>query len=170
MPVELDNPFWQFSLKVYAAPGVASECLALQDELGVDVNVILFAAWAGLFGISIRADDLIRIRDVAGSWTHDVVKPLRQVRRYLKPLCAGDTLGQELRKRVADAELSAEQIEQARLFSISSTLGAAASPSGIVTAQANVAIILASYGRSSDVVSPLRHFWDACAAVGQPQR
>ena len=41
----LDNAFWKFSLAVYATPGVAGECLAVQESLGVDVNVLLFCAW-----------------------------------------------------------------------------------------------------------------------------
>ena len=50
MPVEdpaLANPFWTFSLAVYAEPGVQAECLDLQDQDGIDVNMLLFCAWLG---------------------------------------------------------------------------------------------------------------------------
>lgn len=45
--LNLENRFWRFSLAVYAAPGVADECLALQERCGIDVNILLFCAWVG---------------------------------------------------------------------------------------------------------------------------
>ena len=39
------RPLWDFSLEVYGRPKVAETCLRLQDEFGVDVPVLLFAAW-----------------------------------------------------------------------------------------------------------------------------
>ncbi|MGN6460802.1 MAG: TIGR02444 family protein [Pseudolabrys sp.] len=169
-PLELDNPFWRFSLTVYAAPGVAPECLALQDQLGLDVNVILFAAWLGLRGTSIKQGDLARIADVIAPWSSDVVKPLRQVRQHLKPLSDSDAAVQNLRKRIADAELFSEQIEQAQLYAIAGSLGVAISTPGAATAQANVAVILSAAG-STDASFPLTELWAACAAyaLSSPQ-
>ena len=40
----LDNPFWQFSLDAYQRDGVQPACLSLQDDWGLDVNVLLYAA------------------------------------------------------------------------------------------------------------------------------
>jgi len=37
-----ESPFWRFSLRFYSRPGVAAACLALQDEAGADVNLMLF--------------------------------------------------------------------------------------------------------------------------------
>ena len=37
-----DNPFWNYSLALYARAEVAKTCLALQDRLGLDVNLLLF--------------------------------------------------------------------------------------------------------------------------------
>lgn len=45
--LQRENEFWQFSLAVYAAPGVEAECLALQEALGIDVNLLLFFVWLG---------------------------------------------------------------------------------------------------------------------------
>ena len=39
--------FWRFSLALYARPGVAEALIALQDRAGRDVNLMLFALWAG---------------------------------------------------------------------------------------------------------------------------
>ena len=121
MPLELDNPFWQFSLRVYGAPGVSEECLELQDKLGIDVNVMLYAVWLGAVrGIALKDDDLARIENVVAVWSANVVQPLRKVRRAMKAMPdIADPQIQALRKRVAETELFSEQIEQALLFQLS---------------------------------------------------
>ena len=40
------SPFWRFSLGFYRRAGVADACIALQDEAGVDVNLLLFLLWS----------------------------------------------------------------------------------------------------------------------------
>lgn len=163
-PLDIDNPFWRFSLRVYAAPGVAPECLQLQERLGLDVNVVLFAAWLGLArGITLRDADLERIAAAIAGWSGDVVKPLRSVRKALKPLAEGpDSAITALRKRVADAELVAEQIEQAQLHALAGTLGVPATP-GLKAARANIAALLAACD-TGDAAFPLPGFWSACEA------
>ena len=37
---------WAFALKIYAQPGIAEACLRLQAEAGVDVMMLLTAAFA----------------------------------------------------------------------------------------------------------------------------
>ena len=39
------SPFWRFSLRFYRQPRVADACIALQEEAGVDVNLLLFLLW-----------------------------------------------------------------------------------------------------------------------------
>ena len=34
------SPFWRFSLRFYRQPKVADACIALQEEAGVDVNLL----------------------------------------------------------------------------------------------------------------------------------
>ena len=38
---------WDFAVRLYAEPGVGEACLALQDRFGVDVPLLLWAAWLG---------------------------------------------------------------------------------------------------------------------------
>jgi uncharacterized protein (TIGR02444 family) len=111
-----DNEFWQFSLALYAQPNVREQCLALQEECGIDVNVLLFCGWLGWSKrVRLEADDLQRIEGVVADWHRCAVKPLRSVRQYLKGLDAGGAGG--LRERVKADELEAERVEQALLFS-----------------------------------------------------
>ncbi|MFN3348947.1 TIGR02444 family protein [Pseudorhodoplanes sp.] len=146
--LETDNPFWRFSLRVYAEPGVAEECLAAQDNLGVDVNVLLFAAWLGTErGIALDRTGLARVEAAVAGWADDIVTPLRAVRRRLKQMPEiEEPQVQALRKRIAQIELSAEQIEQALLYRLSDEFGCA---SGSVAATGkNVAVVVAA--RSAD--------------------
>jgi len=113
--LELENGFWRFSLAVYAAPGVAEECLALQDEFGADINLLLFCAWAGTKRAGVLGDaDIAGAEAAVVNWRNDVVRPLRAVRRTLKRI-EGDDSG--LRSKVKTVELAAEQVEQAMLYS-----------------------------------------------------
>jgi len=102
---------------VYAAPGVAEECLALQRALSIDVNMLLFCAWLGAAKhMALDATDLTVIADTVGPWHHTAVRPLRAVRESIKalPEMTHDEV-QALRKQVSVSELRAEQIEQALL-------------------------------------------------------
>jgi uncharacterized protein (TIGR02444 family) len=115
----LENPFWRFSLAVYAASGVQDECLALQRERGIDVNILLFCAWlAASRQIILRAADLDVIFSAAAAWHDSVIRPLRAARQWMKtaPEFANEEI-QDLRQQIKALELRAEQLEQALLFS-----------------------------------------------------
>jgi uncharacterized protein (TIGR02444 family) len=114
----LDNPFWQFSLRVYASPQVAAECLGLQRELSIDVNVLLFCCWiAATRRVGLSADDIRSIESVTRDWQTLAVLPLRGIRDTLKqrPEMQHQEV-QAFRRQILAAELKAEQIEQALLF------------------------------------------------------
>lgn len=116
--LDCDNPFWKFSLAVYAAPGVASECLALQRELNIDVNILLYVAWLGSAHKLKLTDENLTVVDAnVRHWRDTVVRPLRAIRQHIKALPAmADDAVNDLRSDIARAELRAEQIEQAMLF------------------------------------------------------
>jgi uncharacterized protein (TIGR02444 family) len=168
-PLELDNPFWQFSLRVYSAPGVSAECLELQEKLELDVNVVLFAAWLGAAqGIVLEAADLDRINEAVATWSADVVRPLRAVRQRLKlaPEMAHDDV-RTLRKRVADTELFAEQIEQALLYRHAASLRKSQQGAGNVAVRANMTAVLRARGKDLDAF-PLSKLVAASALNGRP--
>lgn len=78
---DLPATLWEYALVVYNRDDVAAACLAAQDGHGLDVNLLLFAAWLarrerGLDEAAVRqADDLSR------AWREEVVRPLRCRRR-----------------------------------------------------------------------------------------
>lgn len=107
-----EDSLWQFSLATYARPGVADACLDLQDRFGADVNLLLFALWAGaVCGVRLGHAELDRLKAEAAAWHHPVVVPLRAVRRHLKGVPGAETL----RESIKAAELESERLEQIRL-------------------------------------------------------
>lgn len=112
-----DANLWDFAVRLYGMPGVADACLSLQGECGVDVPVLLFAAWLADRSIPLSAPEMQRIAAVVADWHREVVVPLRTVRRRLKsgPRPAPDQKTENLRNTIKGAELSAERIELAVL-------------------------------------------------------
>ncbi|UYN97219.1 MAG: TIGR02444 family protein [Enhydrobacter sp.] len=118
----LPHPFWNFSLEIYGADGVAEACLDLQDRRGCDVNILLFCCWLGASGRpTLTADRLRAILKASDAWQAEIVRPLRAVRRLLKDRPWNEALPETVeatRRRVADAELAAEHAEQLKLASL----------------------------------------------------
>lgn len=147
----LDSPFWAFSLKVYGAEGVAAECLALQERLGLDVNLLLFAAYMGAVeGVTLDAHDIAAAAGAVSAWHHDMVRALRGVRRALKPLSldAHNPMRAEavgLRTQVKAAELEAEKIEQAMLWQWRTQLAGRGRSDPPMALAANINAVLAHY-------------------------
>ncbi len=115
----MNQSFWDFSLALYGAAGVQEECLRLQDDHGLDVNLILLCAFLGArHGVRLCADDLVAARLAVRPWQEDIVRPLRAARRSLKAVGASPEAAEaaaQLRARVKDAELEAERGEHAIL-------------------------------------------------------
>jgi uncharacterized protein (TIGR02444 family) len=121
--IQLENPFWTFSLDVYARPGVAQECLDLQARDGIDVNALLFCAWAGAVrGVMLGEAQVTKLAARVDAWQQRVVLPLRSSRQALKAMLDLGDVVTALRKDVAAAELRAEQVEQAMLFEAAAAL------------------------------------------------
>jgi uncharacterized protein (TIGR02444 family) len=139
-----ESPFWRFSLRFYSRPGVAAACLALQDEAGADVNLMLFLLFLGEHKRQVTRDDIARLDGTVREWRDGVVKPLRALRRVLKtgigeiPIAVSETF----RGQIKRLELESEQIEQHVLEACEpASLGVSASLRDR-TAEAN----LAAYG------------------------
>ena len=116
----MGSPFWNFSLAVYGVSAVQDECLDLQDQFGLDVNLVLLCAFLGaVHGVALTSEDIASARRKAGPWHEDIVKTLRVARRRLKTIELKDAeaakAAAQLRSQVKAAELESERIEQAML-------------------------------------------------------
>jgi uncharacterized protein (TIGR02444 family) len=110
--------FWTFSVAVYGKPGVEAACLALQDGLGLDANILLLCCWGAAAGApALGGRSLGAAFDAVRPWRERAVTPLRDIRRDLKRPVSGiaDAQREALRRRVAELELEAERTAQAVL-------------------------------------------------------
>lgn len=110
----MGEAFWRFSLVFYSRAGVADALLRLQDRDGCDINLMLFALWCGAV-LRRRLDraDLAAAEAATQPLRHQIVTPLRDLRRQLKHVIASDV--QDLRLQIATLELAAERRVQHRL-------------------------------------------------------
>lgn len=163
--------FWEFSLQVYARPGVAPACLRLQDRDGLDVNLALFAVWAGGARGRLTELALARAVELSAHWRDGVVGPLRAARRTLKaPEVPVEVAGAAtLRTRVKAAELAAEKLQQHMLAPLAED---ATPPPGRAAAEANLAAYIAAAGLTAASAQAAQTAADAVtlldAAFGAP--
>jgi uncharacterized protein (TIGR02444 family) len=128
----------QFARELYRSPGVADACLELQSRHELDVNIVLFAAFAGAVKREVLTDtDLGLVHDRVDAWHQEVVRPLRAVRQRLRsgPPPAPDETTAALRRKLAQLEIEAEMIELRQL----GTLSGQARPAGEATSAVDCA-------------------------------
>jgi uncharacterized protein (TIGR02444 family) len=142
------SPFWDFSLRLYARPGVADACLRLQERRGIDVNLLFYGLWLGMEGERLSRSDIVAAMTRVRTLHEQVVKPLRTARTALKRMIDGDpalspAIG-ALRTAIKKSELDAEHLEQVMLGAVLPRR-ATGSPS-VALARANAAVYLAAIG------------------------
>ena len=106
--------FWDFSLTFYGDDAVQAACLAAQDQLGADVNVLLYLLWRGGRGEAFDAAGVAAVDAAVAPWRRTVVAPLRDIRRVLKgaELLPDREAQESLRNRIKKVELESERAEQ----------------------------------------------------------
>lgn len=109
---ETQQPLWVFSIELYQRKGVAAALLALQDNCGADVNVLLALSWLASQKMLVSSELLEEFERVSADWRHNCLQPLRVLRRYLKLQVSSDTIYQATKA----LELEAERWQQDRLY------------------------------------------------------
>ena len=143
------NPFWTFSLGYYRGAGVSEACLELQDNSGVDVNVVLFLLWQASQRKSVPADQVKALADKVRPWQIEVIGPIRALRRKLKtdaPLL--DKGPAELfRTRIKAIELESERLQQEAMAAMAASLKSDTASSPAEAARASIAAYQGVIGR-----------------------
>ena len=156
------NSFWDYSLAVYRRPGVSEACLRLQDDAGVDVNLLLYVCW--LATVRDAALDEAGVRDAIAlteGWRDRVVRPLRDVRRWMKGGAEGMPAEsvEALRSEVKKIELKSERLQQDMLFAMAGPAKAATDEAAARRrADANIGTYLSVIGAPrTEQISHARH-------------
>lgn len=152
--------FWDFSVALYASDGVANACLNLQNRYSVDVNLLLFCYWHGLYHGDISEASLRQAITESEVWRTQVIQPLRDVRIWMKDkqslFALGDPLEFEtLRSRIKFDELAGEKYQQELLEQICLTHSSSApEDKGLPAGIRNVEKLLADMGvQKNDLIA-----------------
>jgi uncharacterized protein (TIGR02444 family) len=163
------SPFWRFSLRFYRQPAVADACIALQEEAGVDVNLLLFLLWHATHKRALATAEVAELEQRIATWRDTTVVPLRALRRALKspPVLVAPATAELFRTRIKAAELEAERLQQEAMYELarSALLGHDA-PSLADAARANVA----AYAAMRGVAFPVTATETLLAALSGPER
>jgi len=119
--------FWNFAVRTYRCEGIPKACIALQDERGADVNVLLFCCWMGATRGEFEIETLDKVLEFSRAWADRVVRPLRSVRTWMKiEGCSDPAVPAEscmkLRERIKKVELQAEQLQENVMQSLVDTI------------------------------------------------
>jgi uncharacterized protein (TIGR02444 family) len=115
-----ESPFWRFSLRFYRQPAVADACIRLQEDAGVDVNLLLFLLWHATHKRALSAAEVAELEQRIGAWRNMTVIPLRGVRRALKspPALVAPATAELFRTRIKAVELEAERLQQEAMYEL----------------------------------------------------
>lgn len=125
------SALWQFSLALYAAPGVSHACIQLQDHWQANINLILWLVWLEQRNQPVDSDLIVQAEAAIAPWSEQTLQPLRALRRLIGSQRANHTseannsneaIKEDLYQQLKAAELLAEKIEQRTLVQLSSEL------------------------------------------------
>jgi uncharacterized protein (TIGR02444 family) len=137
---------WSYVETAYAREGVAEACLELQDRAGVDVIVLLHALRLyDVYGLAMDLRSFNEANALVAEWRNEVIIPLREMRRRLKPGLSNvpaELLG-AIRTAIKAAEHDAEFTELCML--VESTSLGSLKPSKLVNLGTLIATALRSY-------------------------
>ncbi|MGS2718482.1 TIGR02444 family protein [Eionea flava] len=111
---------WTFACKLYSEPSVKSACLALQDQYGVNVPLLLTACWVSKHNIVLSPEVAEHLYSRAAQWESGCIEPLRRLRRDMKMVHTNNlddgsgnshecSQWSHVREQVKNVELAAEK-------------------------------------------------------------
>lgn len=114
----LDNPFWHFSCTLYAEPAIQKACLRLQEQRGLNVNLLLYCFWLGFAVNPLSQEEFLQACEQVRQWQNEITNPLRALRKQVKMLnCDNNTIWlTDFYKQLLHQELCSEAVQQYQLY------------------------------------------------------
>jgi len=144
-----ETPFWRFSLHFYRQAGVAEACITLQDECGVDVNLLLFLLWLAAGRRQLSAVNIKDLDAAVRDWRRLTIVPIRDVRRKLKGAATLVEANKQeaFRTKIKAIELESERLQQEAMAALAAGLKSDAAASAEAAARASIASYQSVIGR-----------------------
>ena len=79
-----ENPFWQFTIKLWQHIEIRQILLELQDSRGLNINLLLLMLWLAKHNILVSEEQLLLLRAITEPLDDEILQPLRQLRKALK--------------------------------------------------------------------------------------
>ncbi|MDO6566862.1 TIGR02444 family protein [Alteromonas sp. 1_MG-2023] len=144
--------FWQYTGSRYSKGDIAPLAILLQDQHGVNVNVLLFVCWCIEHGFIINLPQLKTVID-ATETSEVMLKQHRQARKRAKPDEKNDADYEHALakyKQLKDDELILEKAQQVVIVDTVGSLNVASMPAGASDMSgvfnASVAALINAYG------------------------
>ncbi|GAB1260912.1 TIGR02444 family protein [Aurantivibrio plasticivorans] len=113
----LENPLWDYVTTLYGNKRLQGLLLEWQDNVGVNINVVLFMLWLAEQRKVMDEGQIDVIESAIESLHHSFVLPLRALRRRAAAHCDSATSPWLMsKKKILDAEIQAEQMVIATLY------------------------------------------------------
>lgn len=151
----MPDSLWEFASTTYQRPGVAAACLALQDAVDADINMLLAAAWLGTRGRHWRSGQVEGLIAACAQWRALCLLPLRRIRRDLKGIAGAENWYERIKALELEAERQQlHRIEEAIRASAEAADSTPAA-TAMATVEANVSDYLATLGVAPAAAKPL---------------
>lgn len=156
---------WEEMLDLYAAPGMAKACIAVQDACDADVLLLLSSVLLARRGLELTPDIADLLLAETRDWRREVIVPLRALRRRWReqPAAAG------LRERLKALELDAERSEVDMLQRMLDAASLQSQPVGdAALLRANCALVCPAEHGTAACRDTMTVFCDTVAALLWP--
>lgn len=110
-----DNPFWQFALKTYQSEELQICSHRLQDELGLNVNLLLLCCWLAYAVEEVSHSEFTTACQSVSIWQKKVTEPLRAARSYLEKF-EGNEWTAHFFLEVLKNEIASESYQEETLY------------------------------------------------------
>lgn len=140
--MSLDNPLWQYALKLYARPGVEQAALELQ-QAGCSINRLLTACYLGQRGLRLMP---ALLEGEALEWQRELTHPVRVLRYRVRNRKGLRAEMESCYHALREAELACEQVELMLLWETICDTRLPTARVGVALIRSNLEIALSESG------------------------
>ena len=114
-----NNPLWDYAIDLYSQQGVADKLLLMQNNYGLNVNVLITMCWLGKEGKAIHTEQLEALLNLIDVFDKAVIQNIRTARKALKDQ---EHASYDIYENIKALELDCEHLLIDQIFNFIKTL------------------------------------------------